>query len=118
MDGNTSDTTMLRGFLSKIEGLYGKARQVWLMDRGIPTEAVLQEMRGAEGPMLYLVGMPKARVTKYEKQWLDLPWQKVRDSVEVKLFSQDGEMYVLAKSEGRQQKEIPIRRKKLARLLR
>lgn len=118
MDGNTSDKTTLRGFLSKIEGLYGKARRIWLMDRGIPTEAVLQEMRGAEGPMFYLVGTPKARVTRYEKQWLDLPWQKVRDSVEVKLFSQDGEMYVLAKSEGRQQKEIAMRRKKLARLLR
>lgn len=118
MDGNTSDKTTLRGFLTKIESLYGKARRVWLMDRGIPTEGVLQEMRAAERQMFYLVGTPKARVTKYEKQWLNLPWQKVRDSVEVKLFSQDGEMYVLAKSEGRQQKEIAIRRKKLARLLR
>jgi transposase len=118
MDGNTSDKTTLRGFLTKIEDLYGKARRVWLMDRGIPTEAVLQEMREAERQMFYLVGTPKARVTKYEKHWLDLPWQNVRDSVEVKLFSQDGEMYVLAKSEGRQQKEIAIRRKKLARLLR
>jgi len=118
MDGNTSDKTTLRGFLTKIENLYGKARRVWLMDRGIPTEAVLQEMREAERQMFYLVGTPKARVSKYEKQWLDLPWQKVRDSVEVKLFSQDGEMYVLAKSQGRQQKEIAIRRKKLARLLR
>jgi len=68
--------------------------------------------------MFYLVGTPKARVAKYEKQWVDLPWHKVRDSVEVKLFSQDGELYVLAKSEGRQQKEIAMRRKKLARLLR
>jgi transposase len=118
MDGNTSDKTTLRGFLTQIENLYGKARRVWLMDRGIPTEAVLQEMREAERQMFYLVGTPKARVAKYEKHWLDLPWQKVRDSVEVKLFSQDGEMYVLAKSEGRQQKEIAIRRKKLARLLR
>ncbi len=118
MDGNTSDKTTLRGFLTNIENLYGQARCVWLMDRGIPTEAVLQEMREAERQMFYLVGTPKARVTKYEKQWLDLPWQKVRDSVEVKFFSQDGEMYVLAKSEGRQQKEIAIRRKKLARLLR
>ncbi len=118
LDGNTSDKTTLRGFLTKIENLYGKARRVWLMDRGVPTEAVLQEMREAERQMFYLVGTPKARVSKYEKQWLDLPWQKVRDSVEVKLFSQDGEMYVLAKSEGRQQKEIAIRRKKLARLLR
>jgi transposase len=118
MDGNTSDKTTLRGFLKKIEDLYGQARRVWLMDRGIPTEAVLEEMRAAEREMFYLVGTPRGRVTKYEKQWLDLPWRKVRDSVEVKLFSQDGELYVLAKSEGRQAKEIAIRRKRLARLLR
>ena len=118
MDGNTSDKTTLRGFLKKIEGLYGKARRVWLMDRGIPTEAVLAEMRASEQEMFYLVGTPRGRVSKYEKHWLDLPWRKVRDSVEVKLFSQDGELYVLAKSEGRQAKEIAIRRKKLARLMR
>lgn len=118
MDGNTSDKTTLRGFLDKIENLYGKARRVWLMDRGIPTEAILQEMRDPAREMFYLVGTPKARVTKYQKQWLELPWQKVRESVEVKLFSRDDELYVLAKSEGRQAKEIAIRRKKLARLLR
>jgi transposase len=118
MDGNTSDKTTLRGFLGEIEALYGKARRVWLMDRGVPTEAILAEMRAAEQPVFYLVGTSKARVTRYEKQWLDLPWQKVRDSVEVKLFGRDGELYVLARSEGRQQKEIAIRRKKLARLLR
>jgi len=118
MDGNTSDKTTLRGFLNQIEALYGKARRVWLMDRGVPTEAILAEMRAAEQPVFYLVGTSKARVTKYEKHWLDLPWQKVRDSVQVKLFGRDGELYVLAKSEGRQQKEMAIRRKKLARLLR
>jgi len=118
LDGNTSDKTTLRGFLTKIENLYGQARRVWLMDRGVPTEAILKEMRVVERQMFYLVGTPKARVNQYEKQWLDLPWQQVRDSVQVKLFSRDGEMYVLAKSEGRQQKEIAIRRKKLARLLR
>jgi len=118
MNGNTSDKTTLREFLKKVETLYGQARRVWLMDRGIPTEAVLAEMRASEREMFYLVGTPRGRVTKYEKQWLDLPWHKVRDSVQVKLFSQDGELYVLAKSEGRQAKEIAIRRKKLARLLR
>jgi transposase len=118
MDGNTSDKTTLRGFLAKIETLYGKARRVWLMDRGIPTETILEEMRAAEREMFYLVGTPRGRVNKYEKQWVELPWHKVRDSVEVKLFSQDGELYVLAKSEGRQAKEIAIRRKKLARLMR
>jgi transposase len=118
MDGNTSDKTTLRAFLKKVETLYGQARRVWLMDRGIPTEAVLAEMRASEREMFYLVGTPRGRVAKYEKQWLDLPWHKVRDSVQVKLFSQDGELYVLAKSEGRQAKEIAMRRKKLARLLR
>jgi transposase len=118
MDGNTSDKTTLRGFLKKIEDLYGQARRVWLMDRGIPTEAILAEMRASEREMFYLVGTPRGRVAKFEKHWLELPWRKVRDSVEVKLFSQDGELYVLAKSEGRQAKEIAMRRKKLARLLR
>lgn len=118
MDGNTSDKTTLRGFLDKIEKLYGTARRVWLMDRGIPTEALLAEIRNTRPDTFYLVGTPRARVNNFEKQWLDLPWQQVRDSVQVKLFAKDGETYVLAKSEGRQAKEIAIRRKKLARLLR
>ena len=117
MNGNTSDKTTLRGFLEKIEALYGKARRVWLMDRGIPTEALLKEMRESQRETSYLVGTPRARVKKFEKQWLDLPWRKVRDSVEVKLFAEDGELYVLAKSEGRRAKETAMRRKRLARLL-
>jgi transposase len=118
MAGNTSEKTTLRGFLERIESLYGKARRVWLMDRGIPTEALLQEMRTSRQETFYLVGTSRAKVKQYEKRWLELPWQKVRESVEVKLFAQDGELYVLAKSEGRQAKEIAMRRKKLARLLR
>jgi transposase len=118
MDGNTSDKSTLRGFLDKIEGMYGKARRIWLMDRGIPTEAILTEMRASRQETFYLVGTSRAKVKQYEKKWLELPWHKVRESVEVKLFAEDGELYVLAKSEGRQAKEIAIRRKKLARLLR
>jgi transposase len=118
MAGNTSEKTTLRGFLDRIESLYGKARRVWLMDRGIPTEALLREMRTSREETFYLVGTSRAKVRQYEKRWLELPWQKVRESVEVKLFAQDGELYVLAKSEGRQAKEIAMRRKKLARLLR
>jgi len=118
MDGNTSDKSTLRSFLDKIEGLYGKARRIWLMDRGIPTEAVLTEMRTSRQETFYLVGTSRAKVKQYEKKWLELPWRKVRQSVEVKLFAQDGELYVLAKSAGRQAKEMAMRRKKLARLLR
>jgi transposase len=118
MTGNTSDRTTLRGFLKKIEDTYGKARRVWVMDRGIPSEAILQEMREPERQTFYLVGTPKGRINQHEKKWLDLPWQKVRDSVEVKLYEHEGELYVLAKSEGRQAKENAMRRKRLARLLR
>ena len=118
MNGNTSDRTTLRGFLKKIEETYGKARRVWVMDRGIPSEAILKEMRDPERQTFYLVGTPKGRINQHEKKWLELPWQKVRDSVEVKLYQHEDELYVLAKSEGRQAKEIAMRRKRLARLLR
>jgi transposase len=118
MNGNTSDRTTLRDFLKKIEETYGKAQRVWVMDRGIPSEAILKEMRDPERQTFYLVGTPKGRINQHEKKWLDLPWQKVRDSVEVKLYQHEGELYVLAKSEGRQAKEIAMRRKRLARLLR
>jgi len=118
MDGNTSEHKTLRPFLEHIEKTYGKARRVWVMDRGIPTEAILREMREPGREMFYLVGTPKGRINKHEKKWLDLPWQKVRDSVQVKLYEHEGELYVLARSDGRQAKEIAMRRKRLARLLR
>jgi transposase len=118
MNGNTADSTTLRGFLAKMETTYGQARRVWVMDRGIPSEAVLEEMRAPEQQTFYLVGTPKGRISQHEKKWLDLPWQKVRDSVEVKLYEHEGELYVLAKSGGRQAKEIAMRRKRLVRLLR
>jgi transposase len=118
LNGNTADCATLGDFLQKIETTYGKARRVWVMDRGIPTEAMLKEMREPERQTFYLVGTPKGRINQHEKKWLDLPWQKVRDSVEVKLYEHEGELYVLAKSRGRQAKEIAMRRKRLVRLLR
>jgi transposase len=118
MDGNTSDRTTLGDFLKKIESLYGKARRVWVMDRGIPTEEILSEMRESQPEVFYLVGTPRGKITQYEKKWLDLPWQKVRDSVEVKLFADGEELFVLAKSEGRRAKEMAMRRRRLVRLLR
>jgi transposase len=118
MDGNTSEHKTLRPFLDHIEKTYGKARRTWVMDRGIPTEATLREMRDPQREMYYLVGTPKGRINKHEKKWLDLPWQKVRESVQVKLYEHEGELYVLARSDGRQAKEIAMRRKRVARLLR
>jgi len=117
MNGNTSDRSTLRDFLDMIEKRYGKAKRTWIMDRGIPTEETLQVMRDPARATFYLVGTPRGKIKKYEKAWLNLPWQQVRESVDVKLFEQDGELYVLARSSGRKEKENAIRRKRLARLL-
>jgi len=73
MAGNTADNTTLRGFLKKIEKQHGKAERVWVMDRGIPTEEVLAEMRKAQTPVYYLVGTPRGRLSRYEKELTELP---------------------------------------------
>jgi hypothetical protein len=92
MNGNTADGTTWRGFLDRIEQTHGKAKRMWVMDRGIPTEAVLAERRDPSRQISYLVGTPKSKIKQHERKWLDLPWRKVRDAVEVKLFEQDGEL--------------------------
>ena len=69
--GNTRDCTTLKDFLARIERQYGKARRVWCMDRGIPTEEVLAQMRAADPPVHYLVGTPKGRLTRLEQALLD-----------------------------------------------
>jgi hypothetical protein len=83
------------------------------MDRGVPTEAVLAEMRAADPPGQYLVGTPKGRLTKLEKALLDRPWQDARPGVQVKLLPQDGELYVFAQSADRVAKERAMRRRQL-----
>jgi transposase len=116
MPGNTSDKTTLKAFLKKIEDQYGKVNRIWVMDRGIPTEEVLREMREGSNPVSYLVGTPRGRLTKLEKDFLKLPWVKVKDLLEVKLLPQKGEVYVLTRSVGRRQKERGMRRRRLKRL--
>jgi transposase len=113
LPGNTSDKTTLRGMLRKIEAQYGKANRIWVMDRGIPTEKVLAEMRAADPPISYLVGTPKGRLSKLEKDLVALPWQAVRQGVDVKLLPQEQELYVLARSLPRIHKERAMRRRKL-----
>jgi len=79
MTGNTSDKSTLTDFLKSIERQYGQANRTWVMDRGIPTEESLQIMRGQSMPIHYLVGTPKGRLTKLEKDFLTKPWHQVRD---------------------------------------
>ncbi len=116
MPGNTSDKATLPAFLKKIEEQYGKAQRIWIMDRGIPTKKDLEAMRSSEPPLHYLVGTPKGSLTKYEKQLLELPWQAVREGVDVKLLKEEKEFYVLARSQDRQRKERGMRRGQLKRL--
>src|SRR6266849_4041596 len=113
LPGNTADCKTLRDMLRKIEAQYGKAQRIWVMDRGIPTDEVLAEMRHADPPISYLVGTPKGRLSKLEKALLELPWQAVRQGVDVKLLPQEQELYVLAQSHARIHKERAMRRRKL-----
>jgi transposase len=117
LPGNTADNTTLRTFLRKIETQYGKAERIWVMDRGIPTEAVLAEMRAADPPVYYLVGTPKGRLTKLERELLPLSWRAVRPGVQVKLLPQEQELYVFAESADRVHKERAMRRRHLTALL-
>ena len=116
--GHTADKTTLRGFLQKIEAQYGKADRIWVMDRGVPTEEVLTEMREAEPPISYLVGTPRARLSKLEAQLLEQPWKDVRPGLEVKLLAQEKELYILALSRQRLSKERAMRRRRLKKLWR
>jgi transposase len=115
--GNTSDRTTLREFLNKIETQYGKAERIWVMDRGIPTEEVLSEMRRSNPPVYYLVGTPKGRLSQLEQKLLGLPFTPVRSGVEVKLLAHDQELYVLAKSHPRIDKERAMRHRQLRALI-
>lgn len=114
--GNTADKTTLRDMLQLIQKRYGSAERIWVMDRGIPTEAVLEELRQSDPKVSYLVGTPKGRLTQLEKELAEKPWQEIRPQLRVKLLAQDGEVYVLAESGARIGKERGMRRRKLKAL--
>jgi transposase len=116
MSGNTSDKRTLKDFLQKIETQYGKARRIWVMDRGIPTEETLEQMRQSDPPVYYLVGTPKGRLSKFEEQLTHLPWEQARQGVEVKILPQAEEVYVLARSLDRLNKERAMRWRQLKSL--
>jgi hypothetical protein len=113
LPGNTADCKTLRTFLDKIEQQYGRARRIWVMDRGIPTEAVLAERRASDPPVQYLVGTPKGRLSRLEKPLLAKPWHEARDGVRVKLPAEDSELYVYAESVDRVTKERAMRKRQM-----
>lgn len=114
--GNTQDKQTLGDFLKKIEEQYGKSERVWVMDRGIPTEKVLEQMRCSDPPVRYLVGTPRGRLTQYEQQLAQQPWQVAREGVSVKLLPDESELYILAESKDRVCKERAMRRRQMKHL--
>jgi hypothetical protein len=114
LPGNTSDKSTLRDMLERVRKRHGKARRVWVMDRGIPSEELLQEMRLSDPPVHYLVGTPKARLNKLESALAERPWVEVRGRLRVKSLPQpDAETYVYTESPDRVQKERSMRRRAL-----
>ena len=116
LPGNTLDKKTLASALASIEKQYGQARRVWVMDRGIPTEETLAQMRTSDPPVSYLVGTPKGRLSKLEAALADQPWHQVREGITVKLLPQQGECYVFAQSASRIGKERAMRRRQLKHL--
>ena len=112
--GNTRDTATLGEFLNRIEKQYGKFQRTWLMDRGIPTEEMLEKMR--ERGIDYLVGTPKGHLSRVEKPLLEQTWIQARESVRVKILQQESELYVYVESQERVAKERSMRRRRLRRL--
>lgn len=113
LPGNTADKSTLRAMLATIRRRYGAAERIWIMDRGIPTEEILAELRATDSGVRYLVGTPKGRLTRYEAALAEQPWQTVRPQLRVKLLPQEGELYVLAESQARVAKERAMRQRRL-----
>lgn len=113
LSGNTADSTTLGEFLDRIEKRYGRAHRIWVMDRGVPTEDSLAKMRAMGAS--YLVGTPKGRLNKLESSFLGQDWARVREGVAVKRLTVDEDLYVLARSDARVDKERAMRRRRLGR---
>jgi transposase len=108
-DGNRADVSTMEAILRMVERKYGKARRIWVMDRGIVSEENLAAIRKRDGH--YLVGTPRSQMKQFEAELLKDDWTRVRPEVEVKkvAIGQSEETYVLCRTAGRKEKEKAIR---------
>jgi hypothetical protein len=115
-DGNTGDVTTVEQIVEAMEAKYGRARRVWVMDRGMVSEANLAFIRGRGGS--YIVGTPKAMLRQFERYLVDKDWREVQAGVEVKLVpGPDGqETFILARSGDRREKEKAMHERFLDRM--
>ena len=103
--GNRNDARTLKEVVAAMEAKYGKAKRIWVFDRGIASEANLEFLRERGGQ--YLVGTPKSQLRKFEKELIDKDWCEVRHGIEVKLVTSPGgeKTFVLCRSRDRRAKE-------------
>jgi transposase len=108
-DGNRADVSTMETILRMVERKYGKARRIWVFDRGIVSEENLQAIRKRGGQ--YLVGTPRSQMKQFEAELLKDDWTQVRPEVEVKKVAipQGEETYILCRTRGRKEKEKAIR---------
>ena len=110
-DGNRADVSTMETILRMVERKYGKARRIWVMDRGIVSEENLQAIRKRGGQ--YLVGTPRSQMKQFEAELVKDDWTRVRPEVEVKQVAvpQGEERYILCRTAGRKEKEKAIRKR-------
>jgi transposase len=110
-DGNRADVSTLETILRMVERKYGKARRIWVFDRGIVSEENLAAIRKRGGQ--YLVGTPRRQMKRFEAELLQENWTQVRPDVEVKRVAipQGNETYILCRTTGRKEKERAIRKR-------
>ncbi len=108
-DGNRSNVSTMETILRMVERKYGKARRIWVFDRGIVSEENLAAIRKRDGQ--YLTGTPRSQMKQFEADLLKQDWTRVRPEVEVKKVTipQGEETYILCRTSGRKEKEKAIR---------
>src|SRR5664280_1936869 len=110
-DGNRADVSTMETIQRMVERKYGKARRIWVFDRGIVSEENLAAIRKRDGQ--YLVGTPRSQMKRFEAELLKDGWVQVRPEVEVKQVAipQGEETYILCRTAGRKEKEKAIRKR-------
>jgi transposase len=108
-NGNRADVSTMETILRMVERKYGRARRIWVFDRGIVSEENLAAIRKRGGQ--YLVGTPRSQLKRFEADLVKENWTRVRPEVEVKKVAipQGEETYILCRTTGRQEKERAIR---------
>jgi len=109
--GNTNDARAFPAIVEMMEARFGTARRVWVVDRGIASQANIAYLQ--ERKQSYLVGTPRSQLSQFEAELCTKDWQKVRQAVEIKTVHREGRTYVLARSRPRRLKERAIRRRQL-----